>query len=151
MLRAKAGDQVIVHFRNELAEETTIHWHGLRLPPEADGTPSSQTPVLPGAEYEYRFVAKDASSFWYHPLPHPRACRARHDGRPDGDALVSVYVGRRNNRRIIVGIKPVPKPAMVPAGASVAVQSRPKRPTRLVRTLDQQGVESGALVGVVHG
>jgi FtsP/CotA-like multicopper oxidase with cupredoxin domain len=71
MLKAKVGDQIIVHFRNELAEETTIHWHGLRLPPEADGTPSSQTPVLPGAEYEYRFTAKDASSFWYH--PHVRA------------------------------------------------------------------------------
>ncbi len=71
MLRAKVGDEVIVHLRNELPEETTIHWHGLRLPPDADGTPSSQTPVLPGAEYEYRFTAKDASSFWYH--PHVRA------------------------------------------------------------------------------
>ncbi len=67
MLRAKVGDEIIVHLRNELPEETTIHWHGLRLPPEADGTPSSQTPILPGAEYEYRFTAKDASSFWYHP------------------------------------------------------------------------------------
>lgn len=71
MLRAKVGDEVIVHFHNELPEETTIHWHGLRLPPEADGTPSSQTPVLPGADYEYRFTARDASSFWYH--PHVRA------------------------------------------------------------------------------
>lgn len=72
MLRAKVGDEVIVHFRNELpADETTIHWHGVRLPPEADGTPSTQDPVLPGAEYEYRFTARDASSFWYH--PHVRA------------------------------------------------------------------------------
>lgn len=73
MLRAKVGDEVIVHFKNELPiDETTIHWHGLRLPPEADGAPSaSQAPVLPGAEYEYRFTARDASSFWYH--PHVRA------------------------------------------------------------------------------
>jgi FtsP/CotA-like multicopper oxidase with cupredoxin domain len=71
MLRAKIGDEVVVHFHNELPEETTIHWHGLRLPPEADGTPSSQTPVLPGGDYEYRFSARDASSFWYH--PHVRA------------------------------------------------------------------------------
>ncbi len=71
MLRANVGDEVIVHFRNELPEETTIHWHGLRLPAEADGTASSQTPVLPGGEYEYRFTARDASSFWYH--PHIRA------------------------------------------------------------------------------
>jgi FtsP/CotA-like multicopper oxidase with cupredoxin domain len=71
MLRAKVGDEVVVHFHNELPEETTIHWHGMRLPPEADGTPSSQSPVLPGADYEYRFTARDASSFWYH--PHVRA------------------------------------------------------------------------------
>lgn len=71
MLRANLGDEVVVHFRNELPEETTIHWHGLRLPPEADGTQSTQNPVLPGNQYEYRFVAQDASSFWYH--PHVRA------------------------------------------------------------------------------
>jgi FtsP/CotA-like multicopper oxidase with cupredoxin domain len=71
LLRANLGDEVIVHFRNELPEETTIHWHGVRLPPEADGTPSTQDPVLPSNEYEYRFIAQDASSFWYH--PHVRA------------------------------------------------------------------------------
>jgi FtsP/CotA-like multicopper oxidase with cupredoxin domain len=72
LLRAKVGDEIIVHFRNELpSDETTIHWHGLRLPPESDGTPSTMTAVLPGAEYEYRFTARDASTFWYH--PHVRA------------------------------------------------------------------------------
>jgi FtsP/CotA-like multicopper oxidase with cupredoxin domain len=72
MLRAKVGDEVIVHFRDELpADETTIHWHGLRLPPQSDGTPATQTPVPPGGEFEYRFTARDASSFWYH--PHIRA------------------------------------------------------------------------------
>ena len=72
MLTAKVGDEVIVHFRNELpADETTIHWHGLRLPPQSDGTPATQTPVPPGGEFEYRFTARDASSFWYH--PHVRA------------------------------------------------------------------------------
>ncbi len=72
MLRAKVGDEVIVHFRNELpSDETTIHWHGVRLPSKADGSQSSQDPVLPNGEYEYRFTAQDASSFWYH--PHVRA------------------------------------------------------------------------------
>ncbi len=71
MLRAKVGDQIVVHFRNELAEDTTIHWHGMRLPPEMDGTLLTQAPVLPAGEYEYRFSARDASSFWFH--PHVRA------------------------------------------------------------------------------
>jgi FtsP/CotA-like multicopper oxidase with cupredoxin domain len=72
LLRAKIGDEIIVHFRNELpADETTIHWHGLRLPAQSDGTTTTMTPVPPGGEYEYRFPARDASSFWYH--PHVRA------------------------------------------------------------------------------
>jgi FtsP/CotA-like multicopper oxidase with cupredoxin domain len=72
VVRAKAGDELIIHFRNELpADETTIHWHGLRLPPQFDGTPATQTPVYPGGEFEYRFTARDASTFWYH--PHVRA------------------------------------------------------------------------------
>jgi len=71
MLRTEVGNEVIVHFRNELPDETTVHWHGIRLPPESDGTPSSQAPVLPGSEFEYRFTTRDASSFWYH--PHVRA------------------------------------------------------------------------------
>jgi FtsP/CotA-like multicopper oxidase with cupredoxin domain len=71
MLRAKVDDEIVVHFRNELPDETTIHWHGLRLPAQADGTTASQVPVLPGEEYEYRFTARDPSSFWYH--PHVRA------------------------------------------------------------------------------
>ena len=71
ILRAKVGDEVVVHLRNELPDETTTHWHGVRLPPEADGTSSTQEPVLPGGSFEYRFTARDASSFWYH--PHVRA------------------------------------------------------------------------------
>jgi FtsP/CotA-like multicopper oxidase with cupredoxin domain len=68
MLRAKVGDQIVVHFKNELpADETTIHWHGLRLPPESDGTPSTMSPVPPGGSFDYRFTARDAGSFWYHP------------------------------------------------------------------------------------
>ena len=72
MLRAKVGDQVIVHFRNELpSDETTIHWHGVRVPPDMDGATVSQSPILPGASFDYVFTAPDASSFWYH--PHVRA------------------------------------------------------------------------------
>src|SRR5215510_1175563 len=36
LLRAKVGDRLIVHFKNELPEATTIHWHGLRVPNDMD-------------------------------------------------------------------------------------------------------------------
>ena len=67
LLEAKLGDRVIVHFRNQLPEETTIHWHGLRVPNAADGTPSAQMPVPPGGSYDYEFVAIDPGLYWYHP------------------------------------------------------------------------------------
>jgi FtsP/CotA-like multicopper oxidase with cupredoxin domain len=67
LLRANQGDHVIVHFRNELPEETTIHWHGIRVPPLSDGTTAAQIPVAPGATFDYEFDALDAGTFWYHP------------------------------------------------------------------------------------
>jgi FtsP/CotA-like multicopper oxidase with cupredoxin domain len=67
LIEAKQGDRVIVHFQNELPEETTIHWHGVRVPPGSDGTAVSQAPVEPGSGFTYEFVAEDAGTFWYHP------------------------------------------------------------------------------------
>ena len=68
MIRARVGDRVVVHFSNGLAEETTIHWHGLRVPAEMDGMPGhSQPPSQPGGTFLYDFVVPDASTFWYHP------------------------------------------------------------------------------------
>jgi FtsP/CotA-like multicopper oxidase with cupredoxin domain len=67
------GDSVIVHFRNELPEPTTIHWHGIHLPFHADGSPFD--PVKPGEQYDYVFTVKrgTAGTYWYHPHPDERA------------------------------------------------------------------------------
>ena len=61
------GDVLDVHFTNRLAEPTTIHWHGLRIPAPMDGTDMTQQPVAPGASFVYRFRLPDAGTFWYHP------------------------------------------------------------------------------------
>lgn len=66
-LEAKRGDEVIVHFRNDLPEPTTIHWHGLRLPVTMDGSTSSQASIPPGGTFDYRFRVEDAGTFWFHP------------------------------------------------------------------------------------
>jgi FtsP/CotA-like multicopper oxidase with cupredoxin domain len=70
LLEAKLGDSVIVHFKNELPEETTIHWHGLRVPNAADGTPIAQMAVPPGGAFDYEFTLKDSGYYWYHPHMH---------------------------------------------------------------------------------
>jgi FtsP/CotA-like multicopper oxidase with cupredoxin domain len=67
LLRAKVGDHVIVHFKNKLADPTTIHWHGLRISDHMDGSPRMQTPVPPGGTFTYEFNVPDAGSYWYHP------------------------------------------------------------------------------------
>ena len=68
LLELTAGDRLIVHFENQLPEETTIHWHGIRLPNAMDGAPHhSQEPVKPGGKFDYDFIVPDAGFFWYHP------------------------------------------------------------------------------------
>ncbi len=67
LLEARVGDQLIVHFKNHLPEPTTIHWHGLRLPAEMDGSPATQKPIPPEGSFEYRFPLLDAGLFWFHP------------------------------------------------------------------------------------
>jgi FtsP/CotA-like multicopper oxidase with cupredoxin domain len=68
LLELTAGDRLKVHFKNELPEPTTIHWHGVRVPPDMDGVPDhSQSPVQPGATFDYDFIVPDAGLFWYHP------------------------------------------------------------------------------------
>lgn len=70
LLEANRGDQVLVHFRNELPEETTVHWHGLRVPNGSDGTPAAQQPVAAGGTFDYAFTVEDEGLFWYHPHMH---------------------------------------------------------------------------------
>jgi len=79
LIRAHVGDRLIVDFTNRLPEETTIHWHGVRLPVAMDGVPQvSQRPVPPGGQFQYSFVLPDAGLFWYH--PHVRSAAQVGDG-----------------------------------------------------------------------
>jgi FtsP/CotA-like multicopper oxidase with cupredoxin domain len=72
-LELREGDRVIVHFQNKLPEPTTVHWHGLHVPVEADGNPMD--PVAPGASYTYEFTVPPgtAGTYWYHPHAHGKA------------------------------------------------------------------------------
>ena len=65
------GDTVIVHFQNHLSVGTGIHWHGIELPNESDGTPFTQNPVPPGGSFLYYFKVTRPGIFWYHPHHDP--------------------------------------------------------------------------------
>jgi FtsP/CotA-like multicopper oxidase with cupredoxin domain len=67
VLEARVGDVLEVRLTNRLAEPTTIHWHGLRLPAPMDGTENVQHLIAPGETFTYRYFLPDAGTFWYHP------------------------------------------------------------------------------------
>ena len=67
-LRVRVGERVHVKFTNRLPMETTIHWHGVRVPNPMDGVAGvTQEPVPPDGSFVYEFVPKDAGTFWFHP------------------------------------------------------------------------------------
>ncbi len=71
-LRVRQGDRLRVRVKNALAESTTIHWHGVRVPNAMDGVPLITQPAIePGAGFLYDFVVPDAGTFFYH--PHQRS------------------------------------------------------------------------------
>jgi len=64
------GDTVRIRLDNRLSQETTVHWHGLPVPPAQDGNPMD--PIAPGASrtYEFTLPVGSAGTYWYHPHPH---------------------------------------------------------------------------------
>ncbi len=68
LIHAKRGDHLSVHFQNDLAEPSTLHFHGVRGENSMDGVPSATQPaVAPGDTFDYEFDLQDAGLFWYHP------------------------------------------------------------------------------------
>ena len=67
-LRVRQGQPVRITVVNKLDEDTTVHWHGIRLPNAMDGVPGlTQKPIRPGESFVYEFTPPDAGTFWYHP------------------------------------------------------------------------------------
>lgn len=67
-IRVKQGDRLRVLVENRLPHETTVHWHGIRVPNAMDGVPHlTQKPIAPGESFLYEFDCQDAGTFWYHP------------------------------------------------------------------------------------
>lgn len=67
-IRVRQGERVRIVVKNDLPEETTVHWHGIRLPNAMDGVPHlTQEPIATGDTFTYEFDCLDAGTFWYHP------------------------------------------------------------------------------------
>lgn len=67
VLRFKEGETVTLRVTNTLAEDSSIHWHGLILPSDMDGVPGlSFAGIKPGETYNYRFKVAQSGTYWYH-------------------------------------------------------------------------------------
>ena len=66
VIRVSRGDEVRMHVRNALSDETSVHWHGLEVEGTADGGPHQ---VIPENEiWEPVFsIDQPAATLWFHP------------------------------------------------------------------------------------
>ncbi|MFI5002127.1 MAG: copper resistance system multicopper oxidase, partial [Reyranellales bacterium] len=66
-LHWKEGEDVTVNVTNRLAEETSIHWHGVLVPFVMDGVPMvSFAGIKPGQTFTYHFKVRQSGTYWYH-------------------------------------------------------------------------------------
>jgi FtsP/CotA-like multicopper oxidase with cupredoxin domain len=73
------GQHLIVHFRNDLKMETSVHWHGFHVPASQDNALEVEQP---GATRDYRFdiPLNSAGTYWYHPHLHREVANQVGDG-----------------------------------------------------------------------
>ena len=65
------GDFVNFSVNNQLADITTIHWHGMHVSAENDGGP--HTTIDPNTTWNPSFTILDkAATYWYHPHLHEK-------------------------------------------------------------------------------
>ncbi|WP_208322352.1 multicopper oxidase domain-containing protein [Mumia sp. ZJ430] len=68
-LRAARGEKVRVEVTNGVSEASTVHWHGMHLPPAMDGGPHQS--IEPGTTWKPHWtIDQPAATLWYHPHPH---------------------------------------------------------------------------------
>lgn len=73
-VKLSKGQSVTVDIHNQLAEETTLHWHGLEIPGEVDGGP--QGIILAGGKRSVTFTPDQrAATCWFHPHQHGKTGR----------------------------------------------------------------------------
>lgn len=64
------GDTVEITLHNTLSQATTIHWHGLPVPPEQDGNPHDAVAPNQSRTYKFSLPEGSAGTYWYHTHAH---------------------------------------------------------------------------------
>lgn len=68
VIRTDRGNAMTLNFNNNLTNDSTIHWHGFKIPAAMDGGPD--TPIAPANSKTYSFTMdQPAAPLWFHPHP----------------------------------------------------------------------------------
>jgi FtsP/CotA-like multicopper oxidase with cupredoxin domain len=67
VLRMREGKPVTVDVINDTDTPELVHWHGMLIPPEVDGTEEEGSPLVPPhGRRRFQFTPRPAGSRWYH-------------------------------------------------------------------------------------
>jgi CopA family copper-resistance protein len=67
LLRLREGQEAVIRVNNRLKETSSIHWHGILLPPAMDGVPGvSFAGIQPQSVFTYRFPVTQSGTYWAH-------------------------------------------------------------------------------------
>jgi len=79
VLRMREGKQVTVEVINDTDTPELVHWHGMLIPPDVDGTEEEGSPVVaPRQRSRFQLTPGPAGSRWYH--SHAMAMDDLHKG-----------------------------------------------------------------------
>jgi FtsP/CotA-like multicopper oxidase with cupredoxin domain len=96
VLRMREGKPVTVEVSNETDTPEFVHWHGMLIPPEIDGTEEEGSPLVePHGRRRFTLTPGPAGSRWYH--SHAMAMADLHKGAYTGQ-FGFVYVDGGNDR-----------------------------------------------------
>ena len=96
VLRLNEGKPVTVEIVNDTDSPELVHWHGMLIPPEVDGTAEEGSPMVPAhGRQRYQLTPGPAGSRWYH--SHAMAMDDLHKGAYTGQ-FGFVYVDGGNDR-----------------------------------------------------
>jgi len=95
LLRMKEGQRVTIDVVNNTTEPEIVHWHGMRIPSEVDGSVEEGTPMIPPhGTARYSFVASPSGTRWYH--THVMAMRNLKRGAYTGQ-FGFIYIEPKND------------------------------------------------------